>query len=246
MRKVFHVEHCTCICVRMIIYVHNDSNETTETSYEAGESSAKSDRNCGVGGVEEASAVPAGGVGWHVQAAEEAGDFTAGRGRAGMVPTGRAGLPDTDQPGSAEGDERREKEGARVRIRHRPVNRRSKRPLGGRARPSGAWTGHPREFSMVRLPGPPAQQCQWRSSDIGSNAGCITLRRFTTDSRSFSLLSSACLNSRWSVCEISLSSARCLSSRISDKSSHSSMVNVSSIIPPNGVSATVADRWTMM
>src|SRR5208337_2067633 len=83
------------------------------------------------------------------------------------------------------------------------------------------------------------QECQRRSSGIGSNAGCMALRRFTTDSRSFSLLSSKSLNSRWSVCEISLSSARCLSPRISDKSSHSSMVNVSSIIPP----MVLARRW---
>ena len=57
-----------------------------------------------------ASAVPAGGVGRHVQAGEEAGDTAAGRRRAGVVPASGAGLPDADQPGSAEGDDRGEKE----------------------------------------------------------------------------------------------------------------------------------------
>ena len=68
--------------------------------------------------MEKASAVPAGGVGRHVQAGEEAGDTAAGRRRAGVVPTSGAGLPDADQPGSAEGDDRGEKEGAGVRFLH--------------------------------------------------------------------------------------------------------------------------------
>jgi hypothetical protein len=53
-------------------------------------------------------------MGKHVQAGEEAGNFAAGRRRAGVVPARWAGLPDADQPGSAEGDERGDKEGEGV------------------------------------------------------------------------------------------------------------------------------------
>lgn len=87
---MFHVKHYTDISVGIIIYVHGHPNETAQTSYEASEDSAKSGQNssfggvfwifCGVFfGVQEASAVPAGGLGGYVQAGEKASDVAAGR-----------------------------------------------------------------------------------------------------------------------------------------------------------------------
>ena len=42
---MFHVEHCTGICASIIVYLQQDSNETTTTSYEASQGVAKSDEN---------------------------------------------------------------------------------------------------------------------------------------------------------------------------------------------------------
>src|SRR5260370_32242995 len=90
-----------------------------------------------------------------------------------MVPTGWAGLTDADQPGSAEGDDRGEKEGAGVRVipamsdprfflcQHLRTTScaagevghpRDCDEKGQRARPSGAWTGHPRKSARCASP----------------------------------------------------------------------------------------------
>jgi hypothetical protein len=137
---MFHVKHCTGSYVSILMYVHTDSNETTKTSYETGQGAAKRNENRGLGGCEEASAIPAGGVGGDVQAAKEAGDVAAGRRRAGVVPAGRAGVPDADQPGSAKDDDRGEKEGAGVKcgLRNIPALRFA---IGRAIRGTGvAWT----------------------------------------------------------------------------------------------------------
>lgn len=111
---MFHVKHYAYKSVSIAMYVQYNSNETRTTSYEASESVAKSDENRSVGVVAEESAVPAGRLGWHVQASEKAGDAAAGRRCAGVVSTGRAGVPDANQPGSAEGRGGGEEESAGV------------------------------------------------------------------------------------------------------------------------------------
>jgi hypothetical protein len=113
---MFHVKHCTGYCVSIFMYLQQNPNETTKTSYETSEGAAKGDENRGLGGVAEASAIPAGGVGGDVHGGKEASDVAAGRRRTGVVPAGGAGVPDADQPGSAEGDDRGEKEGAGVKV----------------------------------------------------------------------------------------------------------------------------------
>lgn len=111
---MFHVKHCQCVSVSIFMYVQRVSNETTKTSYEANEGATESGQNRSVGGVEKTSAVPAGGVGGHVQTTEEAGDAAAGCRRSGMVPTGRTRLPDANQPGTPKSDDGGEGDGAGV------------------------------------------------------------------------------------------------------------------------------------
>ena len=108
------VPDCTWIHVTISMYVQREQNETAQTSYETSQCLPKSGWNGSFGKVEEASAVPAGGVRWHVQAGEKASDAAVGRRPAGVVSTGRAGVPDADQPDSASSDDRGEKEGAGV------------------------------------------------------------------------------------------------------------------------------------